>query len=70
MKHEKKISVKLKRSLEDSQKIGKLSFNGHQWAITIITKDDEINNFVFDSEEYREVIQIIKNHEFQRSKDE
>ncbi len=69
MKHGKKLIVDFKRSLEDSQKIGKLSFNGNQWAITIITKDDEINNFVFDPEEYREIIQIIKNYELQRSKD-
>jgi len=69
MKHEKKIFVKLKKSLEDSQKIGKLSFNGHHLAITIITKEGEINNFVFDPEEYREIIQIIKNYELQRSKD-
>lgn len=69
MKHEKRILINFEKSLRNSNKIGKLSFNGHHWAITIITKEDEINNFVFNPEEYREIIQIIKNYELQRSKD-
>ncbi|MBI9030552.1 hypothetical protein JEZ13_00915 [bacterium] len=66
MKKKKNEVKDLKDSLAQAQKIGKLTFNGRNWVITILNSKGEITNYTFTQDQYWEVNQIIQTYINQR----
>jgi len=66
MKNRKNDMLLLKESLKQAQRVGKLTFNGKEWAITILNCRGEITNFTFDQDDYWQVKQLIQTYNKQR----